>query len=128
MRCSLGRGTSGVDLNPFVRQSRPGDVAAPLFQPPAVVCLDPDRSMQAEAVDVGALGLMRCGLARHHAPARQHLQQPRDHALHHLQHRRDKLRLRGQQHGMAGWVWKCADDDNISGGTTSRVPSRGHSG
>ena len=68
-----GQLPSGVELNPFVRQSRPGDVAAQLLQPPGVVCLDPDRSMQAEAVDVGAERLTRCGLARHHAPERQHL-------------------------------------------------------
>ena len=31
----------GVELRPFVRQRRPGDVAAQLLQPLAVVCFDP---------------------------------------------------------------------------------------
>jgi hypothetical protein len=40
-----------VELHPFVRQCRPGDVAAQLFQPLAVVCFDPHCGMQAETVD-----------------------------------------------------------------------------
>ena len=43
----------GVVLHPFVRQRRSGDVAAQLFQPLAVVCFDPDGSVQAESVDSG---------------------------------------------------------------------------
>ena len=44
----------GVQLHPFVGKRRPGDVAAQLLQPPAVMRLDPRRGVQAEAVDVGA--------------------------------------------------------------------------
>jgi hypothetical protein len=62
-----------VELHPLVRQRRPGDVAAQLFQPLAVMCADPHRGVQAEPVDVGAQGLARCGLARHRAPQGQHL-------------------------------------------------------
>ncbi len=43
---------------------RAGDVAAQLLQPLAVVCFDPHRGMQAETIDVGAQGLVRCALAR----------------------------------------------------------------
>ena len=55
----------GVELNPFVRQRRPRDVAAQLLQPLAVVCFHPHRGVQAEPVDVGAQWLAFCGLARH---------------------------------------------------------------
>jgi len=37
--------TGGVELNPLVRQRRPGDVAAQLFQPLAVVRFDPHRGI-----------------------------------------------------------------------------------
>ena len=63
----------GVELNPLVRQRRPGDGAAKLLQPPAVVGFDPHGGVQAEAVDVSAQGLARRGLARHCAPQGQHL-------------------------------------------------------
>jgi len=53
-----------VDLYALVRKRRPGDVAAKLFQPLAVVCFDPDRGVQTESIDVGAQRLPRCGLAR----------------------------------------------------------------
>jgi hypothetical protein len=55
----------GVELHPLVRQRRPGDGAAQLFQPLAVMGLDSHRGVQAEAVDVGAQGLARRSLARH---------------------------------------------------------------
>ena len=54
-----------VELHPLVRQCRPGDGAAQLFQPLAVMGLDSHRGVQAEAVDVGAQGLARRSLARH---------------------------------------------------------------
>jgi len=60
-----------IDLHPLVGLRRPGDVAAQLLQPLAVVCLDPHRTMQAEPIDVGAQGLARCPLARHRAPQGQ---------------------------------------------------------
>jgi hypothetical protein len=63
----------GVALHPLVRQRRPSDVAAQLLEPLAVVCLHTHRGVQADAVDVGAQGLPRCGLARHRAPESQHL-------------------------------------------------------
>lgn len=44
----------GVELNPLVGQSRPGDVAAQLLQPLAVVRFDLHRRVQTETVDVGA--------------------------------------------------------------------------
>ena len=62
-----------VELYPLVGQSRPGDVAAQLLQALAVVCVDPHRGVQAEAVDVGAQGLARRGLARHCASQGEHL-------------------------------------------------------
>jgi hypothetical protein len=48
-------------------------VAAKLFQPLAIVCFDPHRSVQAETVDVGAQGLARRGLAWHRASQGQNL-------------------------------------------------------
>jgi hypothetical protein len=42
----------GVDLHAFVRQRWPGDVAAQLLQPLAVVCFDPQRGVQTETLDV----------------------------------------------------------------------------
>jgi hypothetical protein len=62
-----------VELHPLVRQCRPGDGAAQLFQPLAVVRLDPHGSVQAESVDVGAQGLARRSLARHCTSQGQHL-------------------------------------------------------
>ena len=62
-----------VELHPLVRQCRPGDGAAQLFQPLAVMGLDSHRGVQAEAVDVSAQGLARRGLARHCAPQGRHL-------------------------------------------------------
>lgn len=47
----------GVELNLLVGQSRPGDVAAQLFQPLAVVRFDPHRRVQTEPVFVGTQGL-----------------------------------------------------------------------
>jgi hypothetical protein len=47
----------GVALNLLVRQSRPGDAAAPLFQPLAVVRSDLHRRVQTEPVFVGTQGL-----------------------------------------------------------------------
>jgi hypothetical protein len=63
----------GVELHPLVRQCRPGDGAAQLFQPLAVMGLDSHRGVQAEAVDVGAQGLARRSLARHCTSQGQHL-------------------------------------------------------
>ena len=48
----------GVDLHLFVRQRRPGDAAASLLQPLAVVRFHPHRGVHAEAVDVGAQWLI----------------------------------------------------------------------
>ena len=62
-----------VEPNPLVGQRRPGDVAAQLFQPLAVMGFDPHRGVQAEAIDVGTQGRARCGLARCRAPQGQHL-------------------------------------------------------
>jgi hypothetical protein len=62
-----------VELHALVRKRRPGDVAAQLLQPLAVVCFDPDRGVQAESVDVRAQRLARGGLARHRASQGQHL-------------------------------------------------------
>jgi len=44
----------GVELHPLVGQRRPGDIAAQLLQPLAVVRFHSHRSVQAEPVDVGA--------------------------------------------------------------------------
>jgi len=41
--------SGGVELHPLVGKRRPGDGAAPLFQPLAPVRLDPDCGVQAEA-------------------------------------------------------------------------------
>ena len=65
--------TGGVDLHPLVGQRRPGDVAAQLFQPLAVVRFDPDCGVQTEPVDVGTQRLARFGLARHRPSQGQHL-------------------------------------------------------
>jgi hypothetical protein len=59
----------GVELHPLVGQRRPGDVAAQLFQPLAVVSFDPHRGVQAEPVDVGAQG-RRAAVSRGIAPVR----------------------------------------------------------
>lgn len=56
-----------------MRSHRPGDAAAQLLLPLAVVCRDPHRRVQAESVDVGAQALARCGLARPRAPEGQPL-------------------------------------------------------
>ncbi len=47
----------GVELNLLVGQSRPGDVAAQLFQRLAVVRFDLHRGVQTEPVSVGTQGL-----------------------------------------------------------------------
>jgi len=62
-----------LSCTPFVRQRRPGDVAAHLFQPLAVVRFDPHGGVQTEAVDVGTQGLPCHTLARHRAPEGPHL-------------------------------------------------------
>ena len=54
----------GIDLHPFVGKRRPGDVAAQLLQPLAVMGFDPHRGVQAESVDVGAQRLAGRVLAR----------------------------------------------------------------
>jgi hypothetical protein len=60
----------GVELDPLIRQRRPGDVEveAQLFKPIAVVCLASNRSVQAETVDVGAQSLAHLGLAWRRTP------------------------------------------------------------
>jgi hypothetical protein len=60
-----------VELYALVRERRPGDVAAKLFQPLALACFHPDRGVQTETIDVGAQGLPRNGLARRRARRRQ---------------------------------------------------------
>ena len=62
-----------VELHPLVRQRGAGDAAAQLFQPLAVVGLDPHGGVQAEPVDVGAQRLARPVLARHRSTQGQHL-------------------------------------------------------
>lgn len=47
-----------------VRQSRPGDVAAQLFLPLAIMCFAAQGRMQAEAIDLGAKRPARRALAR----------------------------------------------------------------
>jgi hypothetical protein len=54
----------GVEMYPLVGQRRPVDVTAQMFDPLAVVRLDPHGSVEAESVDVGAQGLPRCAAAR----------------------------------------------------------------
>ena len=49
----------GVELGPFLGKRRPGDVAAKLLQPVALMSLDPHRGLQAQSVDVGAQRLAR---------------------------------------------------------------------
>ena len=51
----------GVELHAFVVQSRPGDLAAQLFQALAVVRFHSHGRVQGEAVEVGAQGLARYG-------------------------------------------------------------------
>ncbi len=57
-----------IELHSLVCQRRPGDGAAQLLQPLALVCFDPHGRVQTEAVDVGTQKL-----ARHRAPQRQYL-------------------------------------------------------
>lgn len=63
----------GIALHPLGGKRRPGDVAAQLFQPLAVVRFHSHGRVQAETIDVGAQGLRRCRLARLGAPEGQHL-------------------------------------------------------
>jgi hypothetical protein len=51
----------------LVCQRRPGDVAAQLLQPLALVRFDPHGRVQAETVDVGTQKLARQTKARHRA-------------------------------------------------------------
>ena len=62
-----------VELHSPVCQRRPGDVAALLPQPLAVVCFDPHGRVQAEPVDAGTQKLARHALARHRAVQSQYL-------------------------------------------------------
>lgn len=65
--CSEG---FGGDLVFF--QRRPASAHAPSSRGGSP-CLDPHRGVQAEVVDVGAQGSVRCALARRRAPERRHL-------------------------------------------------------
>jgi hypothetical protein len=54
-----------VHLDALVRQRRSRDGSAEPLQPLVIVCFDPHRGVKAEPIDVGALPLAGCGLARH---------------------------------------------------------------
>jgi len=56
------------ELQSLVGKRRPGDVAAQLLQPLAIVRFDPHGRVQTETVDVSAQGLACCAPARHRAP------------------------------------------------------------